>query len=90
MRAPDEDAKLDPDKTLAALKPVFENPKVEKRNHNIKFDQIVLAAAGVELAGVAGDSMLAHYLLEPGARGARAGRPDAPRTRPQEHRRSAS
>ena len=68
VRAPDEDAKLDPDATLAALKPVFENPNVEKRNHNIKFDQIVLAAAGVNLEGVAGDSMLAHYLLDPGAR----------------------
>ncbi|QJW94114.1 DNA polymerase I [Frigoriglobus tundricola] len=68
VRAPQEDAQLDPDRTLAALKPVFENPRVQKRNHNIKFDQIVLAAAGVSLAGVAGDSMLAHYLLDPGAR----------------------
>ena len=68
VRAPAEDAQLDPDATLAALKPIFENPKVAKRNHNIKFDQIVLAAAGVNLAGVAGDSMIAHYLLEPGAR----------------------
>jgi DNA polymerase-1 len=68
VRAPEPDAHLDPEATLAALKPVFENAAVEKRNHNIKFDQIVLAAAGVRLAGVAGDSMLAHYLLEPGAR----------------------
>ncbi len=68
VRAPAEDAALDPDTTLAKLKPIFENPAVEKRNHNIKFDQIVLAAAGVHLAGVAGDSMIAHYLLEPGAR----------------------
>jgi DNA polymerase-1 len=68
VRAPMEDAKLDPDRTLAALKPIFEDPKIEKRNHNIKFDQIVLTAAGVSLAGVAGDSMIAHYLLEPGAR----------------------
>ena len=68
VRAPKEDVALDPDKTLAALKPIFENPKIEKRNHNIKFDQIVLAAAGVHLAGVTGDSMIAHYLLEPGAR----------------------
>jgi DNA polymerase I len=69
VRAPKEDPSLDPVATLAALKPVFENPKVAKRNHNIKFDQIVLAANGVQLAGVSGDSMLAHYLLEPGARG---------------------
>ncbi|MBN9120757.1 MAG: DNA polymerase I [Planctomycetes bacterium] len=68
VRAPEEDPKLDPDKTLAALKPIFEDPEVEKRNHNIKFDQIALAAAGVNLAGVAGDSMIAHYLLNPGAR----------------------
>ncbi len=67
VRAPAEDAQLDPDAVLKALKPIFENPKVEKRNHNIKFDQIVLAANGVELAGVVGDSMIAHYLLDPGA-----------------------
>ena len=68
VRAPAEDPQLDPDATLAALKPVFENSKVEKRNHNIKFDEIVLTANGVALAGVAGDSMIAHYLLDPGAR----------------------
>jgi len=68
VRAPDGDPRLDPDDTLGALKPIFENPQVEKRNHNIKFDQLALAANGVTLAGVAGDSMLAHYLLEPGAR----------------------
>jgi len=68
VRAPKEDAKLDPVATLAALKPIFENPAIEKRNHNIKFDQIVLSANGVHLAGVAGDSMIAHYLLYPGAR----------------------
>lgn len=68
VRAPAGEPVLDPAATLAALKPIFENPAVRKRNHNIKFDLIVLAANGVELAGVAGDSMLAHYLLEPGAR----------------------
>ncbi|MFM8274964.1 MAG: DNA polymerase I [Gemmata sp.] len=68
VRAPEGEAALDPDKTLAALKPIFENPRVQKRNHNIKFDQIVLACNGVQLAGVAGDSMVAHYLLDPGAR----------------------
>jgi DNA polymerase-1 len=68
VRGPADDPKLDPDATLAALKPVFEDAGVEKRNHNIKFDQIALAAHGVRLAGVAGDSMLAHYLLAPGAR----------------------
>lgn len=68
VRAPEGEAVLDPVVTLAALKPVFEDAAVEKRNHNVKFDLIVLAANGVELAGVTGDSMVAHYLLDPGAR----------------------
>ena len=68
MRAPEGDPRLDLDETLGDLKPIFENPTVEKRNHNIKFDQLALMANGVTLAGVAGDSMIAHYILEPGAR----------------------
>jgi DNA polymerase-1 len=68
VRAPAEDAKLDPDKTLAALKPVFESAQVEKVNQNIKYDLIVLENHGVRLANIAGDPMLAHYLLHAGAR----------------------
>jgi DNA polymerase-1 len=68
VRGPESDRKLDPDSTRAALQPILEDPAIAKRNHNIKFDQIVLAAAGVRLAGVAGDSMIAHYLLNPGER----------------------
>jgi DNA polymerase-1 len=68
VRGPKEDKTLDPDATLAALTPIFENPAVAKVNHNIKFDLMVLASNGVKLAGVAGDSMVAHYLLEPAAR----------------------
>jgi DNA polymerase-1 len=68
VRGPEEDKTLDPDATLAALKPTFENPAVAKVNHNIKFDRMVLASNGVTLAGVTGDSMIAHYLLEPAAR----------------------
>ena len=36
---------------LAALKPIFENPTIEKVNQNIKYDQIVLAANGVDADG---------------------------------------
>jgi DNA polymerase-1 len=68
VRAPEGDPRLVLDEALGDLKPIFENPTVEKRNHNIKFDQLALMANGVTLAGVAGDSMIAHYLLEPGAR----------------------
>ena len=71
-----------PTKRSGQQKPIFENPKIEKLNHNIKFDQIVLAAKGVNLAGVSGDSMLAHYLLEPGAP---TGSTISRSPRPQEH-----
>ncbi len=59
---------LDPDKTLTALKPILEDPAVAKVNHNIKYDLLVLRANGVNLAGIAGDSMVAHYLLHSGDR----------------------
>ena len=68
VRTLTEDAKLDPIAALEALKPIFENPTASKINQNIKYDQMVLAAHGVSLANVAGDPMIAHYLLEPGAR----------------------
>jgi len=68
IRGPQEDKVLDPAATLAALKPVFENPQFEKVNQNIKYDLLVLRANGVELRGIAGDSMIAHYLLHAGER----------------------
>jgi DNA polymerase-1 len=41
---------------------------VPKAGHNIKVDWQVLRRAGVELAGVAYDSMLASFVLDPGRR----------------------
>ncbi len=68
VRGPADDAVLDPDGVLAGLKPLFENPAVKKVNQNIKYDLLVLRQAGVRLAGVAGDPMVAHYLLHAGER----------------------
>jgi len=41
---------------------------VKKAGHNIKYDWQVLRRAGVELRGVAYDSMLASFVLDPGRR----------------------
>jgi DNA polymerase-1 len=41
---------------------------VPKAGHNAKFDWQVLRGAGVELAGLAYDSMLASFVLDPGRR----------------------
>jgi len=53
---------------LAPLRDLLTDPSVKKAGHNIKYDWLVLRRAGVELAGVAYDSMLASFVLDPGRR----------------------
>ncbi|HKR55469.1 MAG TPA: DNA polymerase I [Gemmatimonadales bacterium] len=53
---------------LAPLRELLADPAVKKAGHNIKYDWLVLRRAGVELAGVAYDSMLASFVLDPGRR----------------------
>ena len=67
VRGPDASL-LNPAKTLAALRPILEDPGIAKVNQNIKYDWQVLRRNGIELAGVAGDSMIADYLLHAGER----------------------
>ncbi len=55
-------------KVLSALKPLLEDKKLKKFGHNIKYDLIVLVNEGVQLAGIAFDSMLASYVLDPSKR----------------------
>ncbi|MFA5131528.1 MAG: DNA polymerase I [Patescibacteria group bacterium] len=55
-------------KRLAELKPLLINPKIKKYGHNLKFDWRVLKNQGVELQGLAFDTMIASYLLNPGNR----------------------
>ncbi|HET7600587.1 MAG TPA: DNA polymerase I, partial [Gemmatimonadales bacterium] len=52
----------------APLAGLLRDPAVAKAGHNIKYDWQVLRRAGVELAGVAYDSMLASFVLDPGRR----------------------
>ncbi len=60
---------LDKQMVLDRLKPALENPSLKKYGHNIKYDLLVLRNEGVELKGVAFDSMLAEYVLDPSKRG---------------------
>src|SRR5207249_7672284 len=60
-----------PPPASAALAPLHEllaDDRVLKAGHNIKADWLVLRRAGVALAGVAYDSMLASFVLDPGRR----------------------
>jgi len=59
---------LDKQMVIEALKPLLQDEKLKKFGHNIKYDLIVLANEGVELNGMAFDSMLASYVLDPSKR----------------------
>jgi DNA polymerase-1 len=68
LRGPEGAAVLDPEKTLERLRDVLESPAVAKVNQNIKYDLLVLRGRGVSPQGVAGDPMVADYLLHAGER----------------------
>lgn len=68
LRGPEGSALLDPNVTLERLRPILEDPDVAKVNQNIKYDLLVLRGRGVEPRGVAGDPMVADYLLHAGER----------------------
>src|SRR5438876_5948684 len=53
---------------LAPLRELLADDRVPKAGHNIKYDWLVLRGAGVALAGVVYDSMLASFVLDPGRR----------------------
>ena len=53
---------------LAALRPILEDPAVSKIGQNLKYDLLVLRAAGIRLQGLTFDSMVASYLLDAGER----------------------
>ncbi len=54
---------------LKNLNPILEDKDIKKFGHNIKYDMLMLRQAGIELAPVSFDSMVASYLLNPGSRG---------------------
>ena len=58
-------ALLPRDTVLAKLKPILEDAAIAKYAHNAKYDMTVLAEAGVEVRGLAFDSMIAAHLIEP-------------------------
>ena len=62
LGAPDQIPK---ERALAVLRPVLEDAKVKKTGQNIKYDLIVLEREGVRLDGIAWDTMVLSYLLEP-------------------------
>ncbi|MHC6223253.1 DNA polymerase I [Pseudomonas sp. X10] len=69
---PDAPAQLDRDTVLLALKPLLEDPRKAKVGQNAKYDMNILAncaiggdpAQGIQMRGVAFDTMLESYVLD--------------------------
>ena len=55
---------MDRGAALERLRPLFEDASVRKIGHDLKADVIMLKTHGIELRGLAFDSMLASYLLD--------------------------
>lgn len=60
----DAPAQLDRDDVLAQLKPLLEDPRQRKLGQNLKYDMSVFANYGIELKGIAFDTMLESYVLD--------------------------
>lgn len=59
----DAPEQLDRDWVLAQLKPLLEDPALKKVGQNLKYDKNVLANHGIDLQGIAHDTMLQSYVL---------------------------
>jgi DNA polymerase-1 len=64
VRGPEGQVHLPIDRVLTAIKPILEDVTVAKVGHNIKYDLLVMRNLGVEVRGVALDSMIAAFLLD--------------------------
>ncbi|MBL0921020.1 MAG: DNA polymerase I [Phycisphaerales bacterium] len=64
LRSPEPGSHLSPEEVVRALGPALGDARVRKCGHNLKFDLLVLRNAGIELRGMAFDSMVASYLVD--------------------------
>ncbi|MDQ2902793.1 MAG: DNA polymerase I [Chloroflexota bacterium] len=54
---------------LEQLRPLMEDEAIHKYMHNAKFDMLLLARYGIVVRGLAFDSLIGAYLVDPGRRG---------------------
>ena len=57
------------EEVLAAVRPIFESPEINKCAHNANYDMTILASHGIECQGVDFDTMVAAHLLSRGQLG---------------------
>ncbi len=59
---------IDREEALSLVTPLLQNEEIKKIGQNIKYDYLVLKKSGIELRGIAFDTMVASYLLTPSDR----------------------
>ncbi len=64
VKGPEGQPHLPIETVLPAIKPILEDAAVQKVGHNIKYDLLVMRNVGVNVAGVAVDSMVSAFLLD--------------------------
>lgn len=55
---------IEQEKAIELLRPLFANKESLKIAHNYKFDYMILSRAGLEIKGLAFDTMIAAYLID--------------------------
>ncbi len=70
VKAPPDDPQLELGMVLEVLAPLLEDAgrPLKKAGHNLKYDLAVLERAGVHLEGLAFDTMVAEWLLNPASK----------------------
>ncbi len=63
-----EGTQLPLEQVLAALKNPLTDPSIQKIGHNIKYDYILLARAGLKAHPLSFDSMIAEWVINPSSR----------------------
>ncbi len=66
IQAPEGEAVMDQQQAIDLLRPILESESIEKIGQNLKYDMVVLKAAGLQLAQPLFDTMVADYLINPG------------------------
>ena len=64
VAAPLGQQKLDIDQTITLLTPIMRDRNIKKIGHNIKYDMIIMKGAGIDVAGIYFDTMIASSLVD--------------------------
>jgi len=64
VRSPEPDMHLDQETVIETLRPLLEDADLLKVAHNAKFDMNVLRVAGLRVAGIVWDTMIASYVAD--------------------------